>query len=572
MLYREIADTICWDLTARRGPLPEYVSSIYAIKHPMLTTRKIHALELTTIAFYAVLLAIISYFHEPWFDEAQAWLIARDSSLFDMIWHVLRYEGHTPLWYLFLYIPAHLHLPYELSLKAINIVFATLAAGVLIKYSPFPLPVRLLTPFTYYLFYQYGAINRSYSLLMLLLWIIAAAFPKRNKKPFLFSFLLACLGGVTVHGMLIAFGIAIAWLIEILMDHSQKTAPFSHTLRQTATDRRFSSLVFLGLINISYVAILWPMPDLHTPQYFIPFSVGKFVYRLLIAPVGAFFYGEEFGASSYQHNTAFSFYLIVVGLLIVAVFLIWAFNSGKSWYLLLPYLFFTLFVSFVYFSSHHTGLYALLAIFSLWISLNGNQIFKKPVWAQRILKLLYGTGKRLEAFKSASVVLLIILFAIQIYWTISSSTNEIKYSYAPAKDIARFIKDNGMEGKQIFDFYYVENRINSYLTENIAVLPYFSENIFYNQNPQNPTISYAAHRKLDDAYLLKILKRHGAPEFILLSDKPLPLYDGLFKLTDYRPLRSFMGQYIHKDLKNPSIVVLYIRKDMSGDFPSFEYK
>ena len=112
-------------------------------------------IENISIISYVLLVSVIAYYHEPWFDEAQSWLIARDENLFDIIWNVLRYEGHTPLWYIVLYLPSHLGMNFEISIKLLNILFASSAAFILVKKSPFPLIVRILLPFTYFIFYQY---------------------------------------------------------------------------------------------------------------------------------------------------------------------------------------------------------------------------------------------------------------------------------------------------------------------------------------------------------------------------------------------------------------------------------
>ena len=37
--------------------------------------------------------------HEPWADEAQSWLLARDLGWFQLIFGELRYEGHPGLWH-----------------------------------------------------------------------------------------------------------------------------------------------------------------------------------------------------------------------------------------------------------------------------------------------------------------------------------------------------------------------------------------------------------------------------------------------------------------------------------------
>jgi hypothetical protein len=52
-------------------------------------------------------------YHEKWADEAQAWLIARDLSLWRIFSYELRYEGSPGLWHLILWIAQHaLDAPY----------------------------------------------------------------------------------------------------------------------------------------------------------------------------------------------------------------------------------------------------------------------------------------------------------------------------------------------------------------------------------------------------------------------------------------------------------------------------
>lgn len=58
-------------------------------------------------AIYMLIVLPQLHSHSFWFDEAQAWLIAKESkSLPELIQH-LRFEGHPPLWYLILWPFAH---------------------------------------------------------------------------------------------------------------------------------------------------------------------------------------------------------------------------------------------------------------------------------------------------------------------------------------------------------------------------------------------------------------------------------------------------------------------------------
>jgi len=47
--------------------------------------------------------------HEPWADEAQSWLLARDASLYDLWTRLLHYEGTTGLWQTLLHLLTLLH-------------------------------------------------------------------------------------------------------------------------------------------------------------------------------------------------------------------------------------------------------------------------------------------------------------------------------------------------------------------------------------------------------------------------------------------------------------------------------
>jgi hypothetical protein len=65
-------------------------------KSTMNTSRPVTP-EWIVFAVWATLLAIVTTFHEPWFDEAQAWLIARDATLTQLFTSITHYEGHPPL-------------------------------------------------------------------------------------------------------------------------------------------------------------------------------------------------------------------------------------------------------------------------------------------------------------------------------------------------------------------------------------------------------------------------------------------------------------------------------------------
>ena len=55
---------------------------------------------------------MLYFMHEPWRDEAQAWLLVRDNNLFGLL-SQLKYDGHPSLWYILNFPIVKLRLPFD---------------------------------------------------------------------------------------------------------------------------------------------------------------------------------------------------------------------------------------------------------------------------------------------------------------------------------------------------------------------------------------------------------------------------------------------------------------------------
>ena len=166
------------------------------------------------LAAYAAVVAYAVFHHEPWFDEAQAWLVARDCDLGALCTSELRYEGHPVLWYLILKMAIACHLPYE-AIGYLSGAIAVVGMGILLAKSPFPKPLAALLPFTFFLCYQYAVIARSYVLLPALLFAIAILSHGRWEKPIRWVVPLMLLANVSSHAFLIAGGIMLVHTVEL---------------------------------------------------------------------------------------------------------------------------------------------------------------------------------------------------------------------------------------------------------------------------------------------------------------------------------------------------------------------
>ena len=125
-------------------------------------------------ALVLLLQAVLVLRHEPFVDEWQALQIAVQSPGLTALLANLRYEGHPPLWYLLLRGVANIAGPrHALAAAALPLAWTTQA--LILWRSPFPRWLRLLIALGEPVLFEYGAISRSYTLgVMLVFWAVAA--------------------------------------------------------------------------------------------------------------------------------------------------------------------------------------------------------------------------------------------------------------------------------------------------------------------------------------------------------------------------------------------------------------
>jgi hypothetical protein len=173
------------------------------------------------LAAYAALTFWTALRHEPWTDEANPWLIARDTdwpSFFNILFH--NDDRHPSLWYFLLRLPARAGLPY-FSQAVLHWAIATAASALFLLKSPFPRPIRWLWLFSYYMAYEYAVVIRHYGLSVLLLFAVAAFYPRRFEKPLAYALLIALL----FHSVYLVFATA-ALLTFLYAAESYRIRPF----------------------------------------------------------------------------------------------------------------------------------------------------------------------------------------------------------------------------------------------------------------------------------------------------------------------------------------------------------
>jgi hypothetical protein len=181
-------------------------------------------------------------FHEPWRDEMQAWLLARDSRTPLELIRNLKHEGHPGLWHLLL-MPIT-----RVSAAPVGLQLASLAVGaatvwVVAVFSPFTRLQKVLFAFGYFPLYEYTALSRSYGLGVLLLAVACALFRVRERHPLALAAALFLACHTSAHAMLVAAGIGIAFAVDLVFPG---TGAFPRRRRRRAAAALLVALVALG--------------------------------------------------------------------------------------------------------------------------------------------------------------------------------------------------------------------------------------------------------------------------------------------------------------------------------------
>ena len=184
--------------------------------------------EIAVLLLFTAIAGTAACYHEPWADEAQAWLIARDAGVPGIL-RQMGYEGSPPLWHLLLWVLTRLHLPYA-ALGAVSAALVAAGMWIWLRRSPLPAVVRLLIPFAFYYQYQYAVVSRSYALSTLLAFAAAALWRAKPVRVIRFAAVLALLAQTNMHGFTIAMGVAGAFGCERTWEWWKKRLPVAQVI------------------------------------------------------------------------------------------------------------------------------------------------------------------------------------------------------------------------------------------------------------------------------------------------------------------------------------------------------
>lgn len=535
--------------------------------------------DVITLIIYLLGVCTVSFFHEPWFDEAQSWAIARSGTIKEILFEIPHYEGHPPLWHLILAPFAKLGAPYELSLAAVNIFFMTLAVAVLLFKSPFPKLIRCLLPFNFFLFYQYGVVSRPYCILVLAIFLAAACYKNRNEHPVKYLLCLALMCAVHSYGIIIAGCLCIVWLIEIFTEY-KKSGKLADILKDRRCWLMFCLLIFAMLV----MAAIVPDENVYLGGKMSSETEKKFDFSCINILFCFVIFSDSIITSFFNYagvpsEIASQITVIVVSILLVALFVTITYRNKKLLTFLLPYGVLSIFGSFVYISPHHIGVITAFVIFVLWIIVDESGKVLLPEYMNKISAKI---GKKLKVIVKAIAFLPLL---IPIAWSCTSSYFDIRYPYW-FDEAADFIKEYHLDDYKIMGYWqqvlngeidddafwnvdeadYMWHDYPNLQGISVALNPYFDKNIFcyFNIDKHDKTFQYyRANTQKEAEEEFSKWREQGEPDVVIerceitkaYPDIDVDNYVAVKRIYFYKPYKfetydQYITIYVTKDLFN----------------------
>lgn len=470
-------------------------------------------LNLVILVVFIALSIFVGANHEPWSDEAQSWLIARDATVGEILCTIERYEGTPPLWHLLLKVLINLGYKYE-YLYLISVFFSSLGVVLLLFKLKLPNVIKILLPFTYFFLYEYTVKARSYCLIFPLLVLIAIIYKDRKEKVILYNFLLAILASISLHSALISGILYLSEVYEI----------FISIIKESKVKKYIKSLICSGILGIFYGLILFCI--IPTEDVLVSATITSILSsegNIFLHFVWLFINLLE----AFTLNTDMAFFHFIISSIyfVIMIFLILRKNKKKVLFLSI-FLGEVLFILLIRVTNHHIGLMLYAFLFALYL-------VKDEI---------------IEKNKKLLCIMLIVMFVIQILWSVITIIPEIKYNYSAAQDVSQYLKEKDYKNMKIYSTGYYST----------AILPYFDNNIFYND--RGGTTYYRWGKSNADWSLINEEEfsyrneNNELPDIIILHDYPADdTYEMLIEkvrlMNEYKEIR-FDGNQLYKGIRD----------------------
>lgn len=564
--------------------------------------------EWISFGIFVILSIVMYYFHEPWYDEIQAWMVASDASFYEMIFELPQYEGHPPFWTLFLALFAKAGVPMEIGLRIPTLLFGAGAAWLVIFKAPFKRWIRCLIPFNYFLFYQYTVICRPYSLMFLGFVLAAFFYKERNHKPIRYLLALFVLCMSSAYGILFAGMLCLVWTWEIIKELSGKGF-----WAKASKDKRPYALFVMLILALAVLWLIWPADNAFAQVRVVEFSKIKcLIYTFLVLPADALLTDialiGRLQQSDYIVGSDYSTILcILITILLYAVMITAAHIYRKKAILILPYVAFAGYAALGYFYNHHIGIVPMFLLFVFWCAVDDRpETIVIPTFLQKLEKSMEGFARKTAYF------FVVLALGMSLFWTFSAVKNDILLPAWYAKELAAMLEEYELTNYKILNQwtyeeieemrteaeqdvisessggYVISTEIEQLKAEDyyqyvkmcnfVDILAYSNEkeNYIYNFNGGDPNNRYVHHNMLsqeESMVYLQELGKEGYPDVIIGNPEVLGMMGLDVTEETYVPVYAFVCYRINKYNAIYARSYVYVRAEIfmeRNDWPIFE--
>jgi hypothetical protein len=468
-------------------------------------------LDWRIVAFiiFATWLLVVGSHHEPWLDESQAWLLARDSSLYELLIERVRYEGTPGLWYLLLWISIRCGLPFG-GFYLISAACALIGAAIVLWRAPFPAPLRVLLLASYFFSYQFSVVARSYALDLALVPALASIFPQRTTRRVTYGVLIGLLANSNAHSFIFAGVLGAEWLWTLIRSHRLKEASWALALT-----------ISLGLFAL-FVA--WQPPD---NAFTNPGIKARSALTIILLYVDEAFIDRLTFWSTVEPTLRDMVYGALSSIVLVLPSLL-LFRRARTLPLVIAIMAaLTGFSTLVYAMQWHSGILFLAWVFGLWITWPAMRAW--PILSRTVM------------------ISLAIVTAVQAIEGMHSGLWDIKHAYTGSAKAAQNIADVLSN--------HPHTRVAAAGFQTIEVQPYFAHNVFANFHDGNPRSTFLTWKRSDWRIFATLPEAYAAItakyDLLLMSTfsvhhKDLTQFEAAATKDGYRILSTSPGNRIWK--------------------------
>ena len=399
--------------------------------------------------------------HEPWRDEAQAWLIGRDLSIIN-IFKQMYYEGHPCLWNLILSFFAKLNLPY-FTINIISYLIMWFTAVLILKKSPFNKFINYIIIFSSPFIYNYSIIARNYCLIPLAISLIAIIYPNRHKNTYKYTFSILFLAWTHIIMSAMAAILYFIYLYEEII------------INRKTNIKEQKKKIYISLTITIIIVLL----------YVIPIGLGVFQNPITLTKPRT----ESFYILNYISNIIFQnnklYQLLIISTPVILFIIYEIIYYRKNLIIFLITISYQIFVYYKVYSLSYQrcDIFIFIFIFFLWIQ------------KEKHYKSLF--QKKFYYILSTTFIILLLLYSNGYKEIIRF---DMKYNYSEAKQTAKYINNN-IKDNSLF--------IALDMPQTSAIIPYINKNIKFYGLDTNKYFTYVTwnykKKYFKDKDILKIL-------------------------------------------------------------------